>query len=147
MGSSARGQPRASPGRCGWPGRARWPPRRGCRRPAGSDPVTFRVAGSGAWRVLAGAVSPAVAYLTMRLAGGTTYRLWPVAWHGHRYVGLVVPWNLQVARFTAYARHGELAFAIPFPVAGGFPRVASWLRAGTPLPPVSSTPVANGQDN
>jgi len=113
-------------------------------RPAGSDPVTFHIAGSGTQRLLAGPVSPAVAYLTMRLAGGTTYRLWPVAWHGHRYVGLVVPWNLQVARFTAYARHGELAFAIPFPVAGGFPRVASWLRAGTPLPPVSSTPVAQG---
>jgi hypothetical protein len=25
--------------------------------------------------------------------------------------------------------------------------VVSWLRAGAPLPPVSSTPVANGQDN
>jgi hypothetical protein len=82
----------------------------------------------------------------VRLAGGTTYRLWPVTWHGHRYVGLVVPWNLQVARFTAYSRHGELAFAIPFPVAGEFPRVVSWLRAGTPVPAVASATVGHCVD-
>jgi hypothetical protein len=113
-------------------------------RPGGSDPVTLHTAGSGARRLLAGPVSPGVAYLTMRLAGGTTYRLWPVAWHGHRYVGLVVPWNLPVARFTAYSRHGELAYAIPFPRLGGFPLVVSWLRPGTALPPVSSATVASG---
>lgn len=115
-------------------------------RPNGSDPAALHAAGSGAWRLLAGPVSPDVTYLTMRLAGGTTYRLSPVAWHGHRYVGLVVPWNLQVARFTAYSRHGELAFAIPFPVTGGLPQVVSWLRPGTAIPPVSSAPVATGHD-
>ena len=113
-------------------------------RPAGSDPVTLHAAGSGARRLLAGPVSPGVAYLTMRLAGGTTYRLWPVAWHGHRYVGVVVPWNLPVARFTAYSRHGELAYAIPFPRLNGFPRVVSWLRPGTAVPPVTSATVASG---
>jgi len=94
--------------------------------------------------VLAGPVSPAVAYLTMRLSGGTSYRLWPVAWHGHAYVGVVVPWNLPLARVTAYTRHGELAYAIPYPDLGGFPRVVSWLRPGAPVPAVSSATVAHG---
>jgi hypothetical protein len=110
----------------------------------------LHIAGSGAHRLLAGPVSPGVAYLTMRLASGTTYRLWPVAWHGHAYVGLVVPWNLPLARFTAYTRHGELAFAIPYPNLGGFPRVVSWLRPGAAVPAVSSATVAtgwNGQPN
>jgi hypothetical protein len=115
-------------------------------RPGGSDPVTLHAAGSGARRLLAGPVSPGVAYLTMRLAGGTTYRLWPVAWHGHRYVGLVVPWNLPVARFTAYSRHGELAYAIPFPRLGDFPLVISWLRPGAAVPPVSSATVGSGEN-
>jgi hypothetical protein len=115
-------------------------------RPAGSDPAALHAGGSGAFRLLAGPVSPQVAYLKMRLAGGTTYRLWPVTWHGHRYVGLVVPWNLQVARFTAYSRHGELPFAIPFPLAGEFPRVVSWLRAGTRVPAVASATVGHGVD-
>ena len=115
-------------------------------RPAGSDPAAFHTAGSGAFRLLAGPVSPQVAYLTMRLAGGSIYRLWPVTWHGHRYVALVVPWNLQVTRFTAYSRHGELALAIPFPDPGEFPRVVSWLRAGTPVPAVASATVAHGVD-
>jgi hypothetical protein len=113
-------------------------------RPAGSDPVTLHVAGSGEQRLLAGAVRPGVAYLTMRLASGTTYRLRPVAWHGHGYVALVVPFNLPVARFTAYTRHGELAYAIPFPDTIGSPRVVSWLRPGTALPAVSSATVAQG---
>jgi hypothetical protein len=114
-------------------------------RPAGSDPVTWHIAGSGAWRLLAGPVRSGVAYLTMRLAGGITYRLWPVAWHGHEYVGLVVPWNLPLARFTAYTRHGELAYAIPYPNVVGFPRVVSWLRPGAVVPAVSSATVASGK--
>jgi hypothetical protein len=113
-------------------------------RPGGSDPVTLHTAGSGARRLLAGPVSPGVAYLTMQLANGTTYRLRPVAWHGHRYVALVAPWNLPVARFTAYSRHGELAYAIPFPRPGGFPLVVSWLRPSAAVPPVSSATVASG---
>jgi len=115
-------------------------------RPDGSAPVTLHVAGSGAQRLLAGPVSPGVAYLTMRLASGTTYRLNPVAWHGHRYVGLVAPWNLPVARFTAYSRHGELAYAIPFPDTHGFPRVVSWLRPGAAVPAVSTATVGAGSD-
>lgn len=110
-------------------------------RPGGSDPVTMHVAGSGARRLLAGPVSRGVAYLTMRLADGTTYRLNPVAWHGHHYVGLVVPWNLPVARVTAYTPHGELAYAIPFPDTSDFPRVVSWLRPGAPVPAVSTATI------
>ena len=115
-------------------------------RPGGSDPVTLHVAGSGAQRLLAGPASPGVAYLTMRLASGATYRLDPVAWHGHRYVGLVVPWNLPVARFTAYSRHGELAYAIPFPDTVHFPRVVSWLRPSAAAPAVSTATVGTGFD-
>jgi hypothetical protein len=114
--------------------------------PGGSDPVTLHVAGSGAHRLLAGPVSPGVAYLTMRSANGTTYRLYPVAWHGHHYIGLVVPWNLPVARFTAYSRHGEVGYAIPFPDTFDFPRVVSWLRPGAPVPAVSSATVGTGFD-
>jgi hypothetical protein len=97
--------------------------------PVGSAPVTFTGAGTGQERLLAGPVSPAVAYLTMQVTDGPVYRLWPVAWRGHRYIGLVLPRNLAVARFTAYSAHGELAYAIPFP-AGGFPLVVTWLRPG-----------------
>jgi hypothetical protein len=114
--------------------------------PNGSDPAALHAAGSGDRRLLAGPVSPGVTYLAMRLTDGTTYRLSPVTWHGHRYVGLVVPWNLQVARFTAYSRHGELAFAIPFPVPSGLPQVVSWLRPGTAIPPVSTTVIADRND-
>ena len=113
-------------------------------RPAGSDPVTLHGAGSGGQWLLAGPVSPAVTYLTMQVADGTTYRLWPVAWHGHDYLSLVVPGGLPVTRLTAYSRHGELAFAIPFSVADSFPRVVSWLRPGTALPAVASATVAHG---
>ena len=115
-------------------------------RPGGTDPVTLQVAGSGAQRLLAGPASPGVAYLTMRLANGTTYRLYPVAWHGHHYVGLVVPWNLPVAQFAAYSRHGELAYAIPFPDTFHFPRVVSWLRPGAAAPAVSTATVGTGFD-
>ena len=101
--------------------------------PVGSAPVTFAGAGTGRERLLAGPVSPAVAYLTMQAAGGPVYKLWPVAWHGRRYIGLVVPRDLAVARFTAYSAHGELAYAIPFPVSG-FPLVVSWLRPGAASP-------------
>lgn len=105
--------------------------------PVGSAPVTFAGAGTGRERLLAGPVSPAVAYLTMQAAGGPVYKLWPVAWHGRRYIGLVVPRDLAVARFTAYSAHGELAYAIPFPVSG-FPLIVSWLRPGAASPaPVS----------
>jgi hypothetical protein len=114
--------------------------------PGGSDLVTFHAAGSGAQRLLAGPVTSGVTYLTMQLAGGTTYRLYPVAWHGHRYVGLVVPWNLHVTRFTAYSAHGELAYAIPFPRIGDFPLVVSWLRPGAAVPAVSSATVARRWD-
>jgi hypothetical protein len=114
-------------------------------RPAASDPVTFHIAG---WpsdqRLLAAPVSPAVAYLTMQVAGGATYRLSPVAWHGHRYVALVVPWNFRLVRVTAYSRHGELAYAIPYPALGRFPWVVSWLRPGAAVPPVSSATVGRG---
>jgi hypothetical protein len=113
-------------------------------RPAGSDPVSFHIAGSGVQQLLAGPVSPTVAYLTMQAADGTTYRLDPVTWHGHDYVAVVVPWNLRAARFTAYSRHGELAFAIPYPNTGGFPRVVSWLRPGSAVPAGASAIVAQG---
>jgi hypothetical protein len=33
-------------------------------------------------RLLAGPVSPAVAYLAMQVADGPVYQLWPVAWRG-----------------------------------------------------------------
>lgn len=115
-------------------------------RPGGSDPVTFHAAGSGAQRLLAGPVSPGVSYLTMRLADGTTYRLYPVAWHAHPYVGLVVPWSLQVTMFAAYSAHGELAYAIPFPRIGDLPLVVSWLRPGAAVPAVSSATVARRWD-
>jgi hypothetical protein len=114
--------------------------------PDGSAPATFHTAGSAAWRLLAGPVRPDVAYLTMRLADGTLFTLHPATWHGHDYIGLVVPWNLAVARFTAYSRHRQLAYAIPFPVSDNFPEVVSWLRPGTVVPAVSSAAVAHGGD-
>src|SRR5215472_1851138 len=101
--------------------------------PVGSAPVTFAGAGTGQERLLAGPVSPAVKYLTMQAAGGPVYKLWPVAWDGHRYVGLVVPRNLAVARFTAYSAHGEVAHAIPFSV-NGFPLIVSWMFPGAASP-------------
>jgi hypothetical protein len=102
-------------------------------RPDGPAPATFHSAGSGAQRSLAGPVSPDVAYLTMQLADGTVFTLYPATWHGHDYLGLVVPKNLGIVRFTAYSRHGELAYAIPFPDSG-FPDVVSWLRPGAAVP-------------
>jgi hypothetical protein len=102
-------------------------------RPDGTAPATFRSSGSGTRQLLAGPVSPDVAYLTMQLADGTVFTVYPDAWHGHDYIGLVVPKNLGVVRFTAYSRHGELAYAIPFP-ASGFPDIVSWLRPGAAVP-------------
>jgi len=113
-------------------------------RPGGSAPVTLHVAGSVAQRLLAGPVSPGVAYLTIRLADGSVHRLYPVAWHGHSYIGLVLPWNLAMARLTAYSRHGELAYAIPFSEPDHFPQVVSWLRPGAPVPAEISATVATG---
>jgi hypothetical protein len=111
-------------------------------RPDGPAPATFHSAGSGTRRSLAGPIGPEVAYLTMQLADGTVLSLYPATWHGHDNIGLVMPKNLGIVRSTAYSRHGELAYAIPFP-ASGFPVVAAWLRPGAPVPAAAEMTVGS----
>lgn len=75
---------------------------------------------------MAGQVRKDVVQLVLRLPGGTRLELDPVRWHGHRWVGAVVPARMQLGSITAYSSRGEIAYAIPF----GHNDYNRWLRPG-----------------
>jgi hypothetical protein len=97
---------------------------------ADGSPAVFTVGGGGAGgnslNMVVAAVRADVSEVTMRLPRGTVIDLHPVAFHGQRWVGVVLPGRLQIIKAVAYSRHRELAYAIPF----GTSAFVRWLRPG-----------------
>lgn len=98
------------------------------------------------WNSVFGTVRPDVTRLDVKLAGGRTIRLRPVAVAGYRWVGLIFPMGTDIARATAYAGQAELGYAVPF--IGGELRPGtyfeSWLRPGQPGPARRGPYIASG---
>jgi hypothetical protein len=94
------------------------------------DPAVLEGTGDARARAtgLVGPVGRNVVRLVLQLPGRASLVLHPVRWHGHRWVGLAVPSNMQLGRLTAYSARGEIAHAIPF----GHNEFNMWLRPGQP---------------
>jgi hypothetical protein len=94
------------------------------------SPAVFTVGGGGAGgnslSMVVAAVRADVSEVTLRLPRGTVLDLHPVAFHGQRWVGVVLPGRLQIIKAVVYSRHREVAYAIPF----GTSTFVSWLRPG-----------------
>lgn len=93
----------------------------GLYRDTAADPVTFADGGAGAqgqadhnYNTLYGVVSPAVTRVVLELPGGRQVALKPVSWQSHRWIGVVLPDGVLIARATAYAGSRELAYSVPF---------------------------------
>jgi hypothetical protein len=68
------------------------------------------------------------------LSDGTTLTLHPAEVDGSRFVAFATPAHLAVDSVTVYSRSGEIAVAIPFNAADGFPTFSAWLRPGQARP-------------
>jgi hypothetical protein len=55
-----------------------------------------------------------VTYVTVRLGNGAVPTLHPVTVYGTRAVAFAGPVRAEITEVTAYSRHGEIAFAVPF---------------------------------
>lgn len=107
---------------------------------SGGEPVSTEGDSSGGYNgfsAIVGAVSKDVASVTVSLPNGDLLRLTPAAWHGRRWIGLVLPGGVPIARAVAYSRDGrELAYSVPF----GDTNLAVWWAPGQAGPaPVSRT--------
>jgi hypothetical protein len=120
----------ASDGRAGETAFAPDFPEFGVGDETGGSPATFTGAGGGAGGnsllMLVAAVRADVSEITMRLPRGTVIDLHPVAFHGQRWIGVVLPWRLQIIKAVAYSGHREVAYAVPF----GTSTFNLWLRPG-----------------
>lgn len=94
------------------------------------DPVSFTALSSGPAQAQLGAVRSDVSYVTVRLSNGHTLTVRPVTLYGTRYVAFALPTGAAIIDITAYSRHGEIAFAVPFNQPGGMAVVVAWLRPG-----------------
>jgi hypothetical protein len=107
--------------------------------PGSDHPALLAGASAGKWQVLAGPVAPNVTRLAVTVPGGPVLDLTPVTWHGQRWAAIVVPGGLPILRVTAYSRHGELRYAIPFQNS-----VIGWLKPGQRGPRRMSATLASG---
>jgi hypothetical protein len=86
--------------------------------------------GSRSGAVIYGIVSGGVTQLDIVLPDGERLKLTPVIWGGHRWVAVVLPPDLRIARAVAYAGARELAYSVPF----GTIELTTWWRPGQ-VPP------------
>ena len=111
----------------------------------GPGPVSFIASPLGApAQFQVGAVQADVSYVTVRLGNGTVLVLHPVTVYGTRAVAFAVPVRAEITDVTAYSRHGEIAFAVPFNWPGGTAWVISWLRPGQHQPARVSGLIGSG---
>jgi hypothetical protein len=111
----------------------------------GPGPVSFIASPLGApAQIQVGAVQADVSYVTVRLGNGTVLMLHPVTVYGTRAVAFAVPVRAEITDVTAYSRHGEIAFAVPFNWPGGTAWVISWLRPGQHQPARVSGLIGSG---
>jgi hypothetical protein len=64
--------------------------------------------------------------------------------YGTRAVAFAVPVRAKITDVTAYSRHGEIAFAVPFNWPGGTAWVISWLGPGQHQPARVSGLIGSG---
>jgi hypothetical protein len=110
----------------------------------GLGPVSFTAIASGPNQIQVGAVQADVSYVTVRLGNGTVLVLHPVTVYGTRAVAFAAPIRAEITEVTAYSRHGEIAFAVPFNWPGGTASVISWLRPGQVRAPRISGVIGSG---
>jgi hypothetical protein len=112
---------------------------------AGSPgPVSFIGITSGPAQVQVGAVQTDVSYVTVRLGNGAVLVLHPVTVYGTRAVAFALPMHATITEVTAYSRHGEIGFAVPFNWPAGGAWVISWLRPGQATAPRVSGVIGSG---
>jgi hypothetical protein len=120
------------------------------RATSAGDPVSFTGSGGTADPVSIGTVRSDVAYFTMSFTNGQVLTLHPVAVLGGRYArffAIEVPYSAAVTQITAYSRHSELGYAIPFTGLATIEPVR-WLRPGEPdQTPRASYQVGSGTVN
>jgi len=113
-------------------------PKTDCGSPnsyAASWPATLGGVGGGSTEALYGTVVGQVRRVSIALSDGVVLNLRPVRSSGHSWIAVELPGSLPVTKVTAYSRHGELAYSIPFTAGlGGLPNVDRWLRPGEPAP-------------
>lgn len=98
-------------------------------------PAALEAIGAGAINALYGNLAGQVRHVNIALSDGAVLDLRPVRFAGHNWIGIELPAELAVTRLVAYARSGELAYAIPFTgTRGTLPIVQRWLRPGQPTP-------------
>jgi hypothetical protein len=107
--------------------------------PGSDHPAVLAGASAGKWQLLAGPVAPNVTRLAVTVPRGPVLDLTPVTWHGRRWAAIMVPAQLPIRRVTAYSRHGELRYAIPFQNS-----VIGWLKPGQRGPRRVSVTLASG---
>lgn len=108
-------------------------------QPSAADPITFAGAGGGTAAVPTfvsfGQAWKGVVSARVELSDGTVLTLHPATVDGLRFVAFAIPAHLPVASLTVYSATGEIATAIPFSAANGFPTFSAWLRPGQARPP------------
>ena len=101
------------------------------------DPASTGL-GSGRYPLLeTGTVRANVAFLRLRLSNGQVLTLRPVPVFGHAHAAIfafAVPAAQVVTQISAYSRHGEIGYAVPFTALGSVEPVR-WLKPGQPALP------------
>lgn len=103
------------------------------------DPATFQGSIGSRNQIDYASVRGDVAYLRVELTNGQTLALHPVAIFGSRhasFAAFAVPAAAAVTQVSAYSKHSELAYAIPFTVAGSV-QTLRWLRPAEPALPAA----------
>src|SRR5450755_1142419 len=107
---------------------------------ADGDPANLSSVGGPSTTTLVGTVRRDITELAVQLPGGPVLDLHPVAWHGQRWVAVMFPRRLGIDGIAAYARHGEVAYAVPFdryePV--------GWLKPGAQGPARATVKFGSG---
>jgi hypothetical protein len=107
-------------------------------RPSAADPIEFEGMNLGDANqsfVSFGQVWKGVVSTRVELSDGTMLTLHPAKVDGLSFMAFAVPAHLPIDSVTTYSRTGEIATAIPFTAADGFPIFGMWLRPGQAPPP------------
>lgn len=111
--------------------------------PTGS-PASFQSEGggpgNGAVVVLDATVAHNVTAISVSLPDGELLNLQPVAWHGYRWVAVVLPWRVPIVRAVAYSGTTELGYAVPF----GDTELTVWWKPGQVPPRRATASIGSG---
>lgn len=113
--------------------------------PSDGSPLISQGSNGGSYTVSLGVVAANVTYIQLTLTDGQQLKLIPVTSHGHRYVALVIPAQLQAVRASAYLGNGQELVSVAFTHAGfGVPAFVRWTPPGQPEPPAATALIGSG---